>query len=75
MKMNIYVDFENKKVYSEKTLYKEADKMAEELDRIRGDRFEDFLCKDDKYYSYHDYNINSALNILRYDMTEFEIEA
>lgn len=52
MKINIYVDFENRKVYTDETLYQEAEKEAREFDEMRGDEFEDFLRREECYSIY-----------------------
>lgn len=52
MKVNIYVDFENKKVYTDETLYQKTEEMAREYDEMRGDEFEDFLRREEGYSIY-----------------------
>lgn len=48
----IYVDFENRIVYTEENLQDEAERLAKEYDELRGDEFEDFLRREEGYSIY-----------------------
>ena len=52
MTTTIYVDFENRDIYTEETLQEVAEKLAAEYDELRGDEFEDFLRREEGYSIY-----------------------